>query len=287
MLLDGKVAYVSGASGSIGAAIVRRLCEQGARVVAGDVEPASAEALCAQLRGEGHDAPRRAPRRHLARRDRGRARRRARRPRARRHRLRERRHRLQRPGARARQRHLGARARRQHDGRAATLQVFGARMVEQRSGALVVTASISSLRGAHSMGAYCASKFAVLGLVESLAKEVGEYGVRVNCVNPGPVEGGLARAMIRETAETQGRSEQESYDELTAPIALGRLVEPGGGGRRGRLPRLAARRVRHRAAARRRRRDAREVARAPAPADAGHGMRAPRRDAVGRPEGTP
>ena len=76
------------------------------------------------------------------------------------------------------------------------------------------------------MGAYCASKFAVMGLVESLAKEVGEYGVRVNCVNPGPVEGGLARAMIRETAETQGRSEQESYDELTAPIALGRLVEP-------------------------------------------------------------
>ena len=99
-------------------------------------------------------------------------------------------------------------------------------MVEQRSGALVVTASISSLRGAHSMGAYCASKFAVQGLVESLAKEVGEFGVRVNSVNPGPVEGGLARAMIRETAETQGRSEQESYDELAAPIALGRLVEP-------------------------------------------------------------
>ena len=122
-----------------------------------------------------------------------------------------------------------------------TLQAFGARMVEQRSGSLVVTASISSLRGAHSMGAYCASKFAVMGLVESLAKEVGEYGVRVNCVNPGPVEGGLARAMIRETAETQGRSEQESYDELTAPIALGRLVEPGRGGRRGRLPGLAAR----------------------------------------------
>ena len=107
-----------------------------------------------------------------------------------------------------------------------TLQAFGSQMVEQRSGALVVTASISSLRGAHSMGAYCASKFAVMGLVESLAKAVGEFGVRVNCVNPGPAEGGLARARIRETAETQGRSEQESYDELTAPIALGRLVEP-------------------------------------------------------------
>ena len=56
MLLDGKVAYVSGASGSIGAAIVRRLCGQGARVVAGDVEPANAETVCAELRDAGHDA---------------------------------------------------------------------------------------------------------------------------------------------------------------------------------------------------------------------------------------
>ena len=39
-------------------------------------------------------------------------------------------------------------------------------------------------------------------------------------LGPGPVEGGLARAMIRETAVTQGRSEQESYDELTAPMTL-------------------------------------------------------------------
>jgi NAD(P)-dependent dehydrogenase (short-subunit alcohol dehydrogenase family) len=226
MLLDGKVAYVSGASGSIGAAIARRLCEQGARVVAGDVEPAAAEALCAELRGEGHDA--RAVRHDVT--------------------------------SRAETEAAVAAVLKAHGrvdiacanagvgcnvpvlelddatwahvlavnttGVLLTLQAFGARMVEQRSGALVVTASISSLRGAHSMGAYCASKFAVMGLVESLAKEVGEFGVRVNCVNPGPVEGGLARAMIRETARTQGRSEQESYDELTAPIALGRLVEP-------------------------------------------------------------
>ena len=47
-------------------------------------------------------------------------------------------------------------------------------MVAQRSGALVVTASISSLRGAHSMGAYCASKFAVYGAWSSRSrKETG------------------------------------------------------------------------------------------------------------------
>jgi NAD(P)-dependent dehydrogenase (short-subunit alcohol dehydrogenase family) len=226
MLLDGKVAYVSGAGGAIGAAIAGALCRQGARVVAGDVDLAAAEARCAQLREDGHDA--RAVRHDVT----------------------------SRAGTEtALEAVLAAHGRVDiacanagvgcnvpvlelddatwghvlavnTTGVLLTLQAFGSRMVEQRSGALVVTASISSLRGAHSMGAYCASKFAVMGLVESLAKEVGEFGVRVNCVNPGPVEGGLARAMIRETAETQGRSEQESYDELTAPIALGRLVEP-------------------------------------------------------------
>jgi NAD(P)-dependent dehydrogenase (short-subunit alcohol dehydrogenase family) len=227
MLLEGKVAYVSGAAGSIGSAIARRLCEEGARVVAGDVDLPAAEALSRQLRSAGHDA--RAVLHDVTSRSATTA---------------------------ALEAVLAAHG--QVDiacanagigcnvpvleldeatwqrvlainttGVLHTLQAFGSRMVEQRSGALVVTASISSLRGAHSLGAYCASKFAVMGLVESLAKEVGSYGVRVNCVNPGPVEGGLARAMIRETAATQGRSEQESYDELAAPIALGRLVEPG------------------------------------------------------------
>ncbi len=226
MLLDGKVAYVSGAAGAIGAAIARRLCEQGARVVAGDLDLAGAEELCAALRGEGHDAL--AVRHDVTSRS---------------------------DTADALAAVLSAHGRVDvacanagigcnlpvleldeaswervlavnTTGVLLTLQAFGARMVEQRSGSLVVTASISSLRGAHSMGGYCASKFAVTGLVESLAKEVGEHGVRVNCVNPGPVEGGLAQAMIRETAEAQGRSEQDSRDELTAPIALGRLVDP-------------------------------------------------------------
>ena len=226
MLLDGKVAYVSGAAGSIGAAIARRLCEQGARVVAGDLDARLVEELCETLRSEGHDAL--AVRHDVTSRS---------------------------ETAAVLSAVLSAHGRVdiacanagigcnlpvlelddatwQHvlavntTGVLLTLQAFGAQMVEQRSGSLIVTASISSLRGAHSMGAYCASKFAVMGLVESLAKEVGEFGVRVNCVNPGPVEGGLARAMIREPAESQGKSEQDSYDELTAPIALGRLVEP-------------------------------------------------------------
>ena len=188
MLLDGKVAYVSGAAGAIGGAIARRLCEQGARVVAGDVDAGTAEALCAELRGRGHDA--RAVRHDVTSRAETEAALAAV---------------LSAHGASTSPARTPASAATcpcsnsttptwEHvlavntTGVLLTLQAFGSHMVEQRSGALVVTASISSLRGAHSMGAYCASKFAVMGLVESLAKEVGE----------------LRRA--RRTASTRARS---------------------------------------------------------------------------------
>ena len=39
--------------------------------------------------------------------------------------------------------------------------------------------------GVAAYGAYCASKFAVVSLTQSLACEIGEYGVRVNAVAPG------------------------------------------------------------------------------------------------------
>ena len=99
-------------------------------------------------------------------------------------------------------------------------------MVAQGSGSLIVTASISSLRGAPLLGAYCASKFAVMGLAESLATEVASAGVRVNCVCPGPVEGAMVDAMVERTAAEQRIPREQALAELTAPIALGRLVQP-------------------------------------------------------------
>ena len=58
-------------------------------------------------------------------------------------------------------------------------------MIERRSGAVINLASWMGKSGVASYGAYCASKFAVVALTQSLATEVGEYGVRVNAVAPG------------------------------------------------------------------------------------------------------
>lgn len=63
---------------------------------------------------------------------------------------------------------------------------------EQESrGAIVITASIASLRGSHDLLAYQTSKHGVLGLVHGAAMYGGPLGVRVNAVAPGLVPTGL------------------------------------------------------------------------------------------------
>lgn len=69
----------------------------------------------------------------------------------------------------------------------ATLAVLGP-MVARRRGHIVNVASVAGKLGAPFEAAYSASKFAVVGMSESLAAEVHPFGVRVSLVNPGPVD---------------------------------------------------------------------------------------------------
>jgi NAD(P)-dependent dehydrogenase (short-subunit alcohol dehydrogenase family) len=68
-------------------------------------------------------------------------------------------------------------------------------MKEQGGGAIIITASTESLRGNAGLSPYVASKHAVLGLARTAALEWARYNVRVNCVNPGPVDTPFLRAV--------------------------------------------------------------------------------------------
>ncbi len=95
-------------------------------------------------------------------------------------------------------------------------------------GKIINISSITGKRGSARYAAYCASKFAVLGLTQSLAHELAPYQVNVNAICPSLVDtervGHLAAAMMPEdiSADEQ-RAEFVSRAESSVP--LGRLAE--------------------------------------------------------------
>lgn len=67
--------------------------------------------------------------------------------------------------------------------------------LKQHGGAIVNIASISGLRASTLRTAYGTSKAAVIHLTQQQAAELGEFGIRANCVAPGPVRTKLAMAV--------------------------------------------------------------------------------------------
>jgi 2-hydroxycyclohexanecarboxyl-CoA dehydrogenase len=63
-------------------------------------------------------------------------------------------------------------------------------MIERKLGRVVSVSSVSAQRGGgtYSKVAYSASKAAVIGFTRALAREVGEHGITVNAVTPGPID---------------------------------------------------------------------------------------------------
>lgn len=70
--------------------------------------------------------------------------------------------------------------------------------LKESKGSIINIASISGLRASTLRVAYGTSKAAVMHLTQQQASELGEYGIRVNCVCPGPVRTKLAMAVHSE-----------------------------------------------------------------------------------------
>lgn len=70
-----------------------------------------------------------------------------------------------------------------------TLRVALPPMIDSaRGGAIVITGSIDAVKAMGNTTSYAAAKHGTLGLMKSLANEVGEFGIRVNSVNPTQVD---------------------------------------------------------------------------------------------------
>jgi NAD(P)-dependent dehydrogenase (short-subunit alcohol dehydrogenase family) len=107
-----------------------------------------------------------------------------------------------------------------------TTRAAVAHMMGRRSGAII---NISSMVGKEAIPYfvhYCASKFAVIGLTQGLAKELAPYDVNVNAVCPGVVRTPLWEPLLDQLAENKGISRDEAWQEFVEGIPLGRPQEP-------------------------------------------------------------
>ena len=93
-------------------------------------------------------------------------------------------------------------------------------------GALLCTASQAGVHGYPEMSAYCASKFAVVGLVESLARELAGDRIRVCAVAPGITETAMYRELVAERARLWGIDEDEAHERIRRTVPFGRAASP-------------------------------------------------------------
>jgi meso-butanediol dehydrogenase/(S,S)-butanediol dehydrogenase/diacetyl reductase len=97
---------------------------------------------------------------------------------------------------------------------------------ENRKGVIVNTASLAGKVGAPLLAHYSASKFAVLGWTQGLAREMAPHGIRVNAVCPGFVRTSMQEREIIWEGELRGMTPDAIRAEYVSLTPMGRIEEP-------------------------------------------------------------
>ncbi|NTZ82866.1 SDR family oxidoreductase [Burkholderia metallica] len=93
-------------------------------------------------------------------------------------------------------------------------------------GAIIALSSVAGRLGYAFRTPYAATKWAVVGLVKSLAIELGPLGIRVNAIQPGIVRGPRMRRVIEARAQQLGIGYDEMEKRYLEKISLRRMTDP-------------------------------------------------------------
>ena len=110
------------------------------------------------------------------------------------------------------------------DGVFLTFRAFIPAMIERRNGSLIAISSITGKRPLYGRTPYAAAKMGVIGLVRTLATELGPYDIKVNAICPGMVAGPRIEQVLARQAAARGITVEEARAEADRLSPLRRMV---------------------------------------------------------------
>jgi len=99
-------------------------------------------------------------------------------------------------------------------------------MKKAGGGSIINIASSAAFHGCPLRSPYSASKWAMLGLTKTWAMELGPFGIRVNAICPGSVDGERIRGVIERDAREQGKSLDEIRQSYLMQSSMRTFIDP-------------------------------------------------------------
>ena len=101
-----------------------------------------------------------------------------------------------------------------------------AHLIRSGHGVVINMSSAAGRFGYANRSAYAATKWALIGFTKTLAIELGEYGIRVNAIAPGAVDGERAERVFQGRAQATGQSIDDVKRQAMGNQSLQALVDP-------------------------------------------------------------
>ncbi len=94
-------------------------------------------------------------------------------------------------------------------------------LMKEKGGSVIITSSVAGMMGTANVLPYVASKYATNGMMRSAALEGAQYKIRVNTINPSPVDNKMMRSLEEGFSPNQSEEAKKSFEQA---IPLGRYA---------------------------------------------------------------
>lgn len=102
---------------------------------------------------------------------------------------------------------------------------YGAPMMKAAgAGSIVFTSSTAGIYGYPNRAPYAAAKWAIIGLMKTMAMELGPFGIRANAICPGAVEGPRMEGVLEREAVAKGTTRDAIYEGYASGVSMKAFV---------------------------------------------------------------